>query len=116
MAIHLYLIQKKLIVKKKCCKGLHNLFYTLINEEPAGILVTSPLQGLLLKVVIGRFTCCRIGGSYSYAISYEFLSKLLNRPVNEKSFLVILVGYAAEECWVPGLKRKELKDMAAFYE
>jgi nitroreductase len=37
----------------------------------------------------------------------NFLSKVLNRPANEKPFLLIPVGYPAEECWIPDLKRKE---------
>ncbi|MEP6713171.1 MAG: nitroreductase family protein [Ferruginibacter sp.] len=45
----------------------------------------------------------------------NFLSKVLNRPENEKPFLLIPVGYAAEESWVPDLKRKELKEVAVFY-
>ncbi len=45
----------------------------------------------------------------------NFLSKILNRPENEKPFLLIPVGYAAEECWVPQLKRKELNEVAVFY-
>ncbi|HSN59940.1 MAG TPA: nitroreductase family protein, partial [Ferruginibacter sp.] len=45
----------------------------------------------------------------------NFLSKILNRPANEKPFLLIPVGYAAEDCWVPDLKRKELKDVAIFF-
>jgi iodotyrosine deiodinase len=45
----------------------------------------------------------------------NFLIKILNRPENEKPFLLIPVGYAAEECWVPDLKRKTLKDIASFY-
>ena len=46
----------------------------------------------------------------------NFLSKVLNRPENEKPFLLIPVGYAAAECWVPQLKRKELKDVSMWYE
>ena len=45
----------------------------------------------------------------------NFLSKILDRPANEKAFLLIPVGYPADECWVPDLKRKELKDVAIFY-
>lgn len=45
----------------------------------------------------------------------NFLSKILNRPENEKPFLLIPVGYAADECWVPQLKRKELKEICTFY-
>lgn len=46
----------------------------------------------------------------------NFLSRLLNRPENEKPFLLIPVGYAAEECFVPDIHRKELEDIAVFYE
>lgn len=45
----------------------------------------------------------------------NFLSKVLSRPVNEKPYLLIPVGYAAEECWVPDIKRKELNEVAQFY-
>lgn len=45
----------------------------------------------------------------------NFLCKILNRPVNEKSFLLVPVGYAAEECWVPDIKRKVLNEVSQFY-
>ena len=45
----------------------------------------------------------------------NFLSKVLKRPENEKPFLLIPVGYPAEDCWVPDLKRKELDEMMVWY-
>lgn len=45
----------------------------------------------------------------------NFLITVLKRPENEKPFLLIPVGYAAEDCWVPNLKRKELDEVAVFY-
>jgi iodotyrosine deiodinase len=45
----------------------------------------------------------------------NFLSKVLNRPINEKPFLLVPVGYAAEECWVPDIKRKELAGVSIWY-
>ena len=45
----------------------------------------------------------------------NFLSKILNRPVNEKPFLLIPVGYAAEECLVPDIKRKTLNEVSCWY-
>ena len=44
----------------------------------------------------------------------NFLSKLLNRPENEKPFLLIPVGYPAEECWVPDLKRKSISEICVW--
>lgn len=46
----------------------------------------------------------------------NFLSALLKRPQNEKPFLLIPVGYPADECWVPDLSRKDLKEIAVWQE
>ena len=45
----------------------------------------------------------------------NFLSTILNRPTNEKPFLLVPVGYAAEECWVPDIKRKSLNEVSSWY-
>lgn len=45
----------------------------------------------------------------------NFLSKILNRPENEKPFLLIPVGYPAIECWVPDLERKPLEKISSWY-
>jgi iodotyrosine deiodinase len=45
----------------------------------------------------------------------NFLSKVLKRPANEKPYLLVPVGYAAAECWVPDIKRKKLDEIAAWY-
>jgi iodotyrosine deiodinase len=45
----------------------------------------------------------------------NFLSKLLKRPENEKPYLLIPVGYAADECWVPQLRRKNIDEIAVWY-
>lgn len=44
----------------------------------------------------------------------NFLAKILNRPENEKPFLLIPVGYPLEECWVPDLKRKTISEMCVW--
>ena len=46
----------------------------------------------------------------------NFLTKILNRPSNERAFLLLPVGYAKQPVFVPDLKRKELKKVSAFYE
>lgn len=44
-----------------------------------------------------------------------FLTKILNRPENEKPFLLIPVGYPAENAHVPDLERKNLEDIMVVY-
>lgn len=46
----------------------------------------------------------------------NFLSKILNRPENERPFLLLPVGYEAEKVYVPQLNRKPLEEIAVFYE
>ncbi|MDX5437910.1 MAG: nitroreductase family protein, partial [Pontibacter sp.] len=45
----------------------------------------------------------------------NFLAKLLNRPANERPFLLLPVGYAAEEVQVPDLQRKPLEQVSEWY-
>jgi nitroreductase len=45
----------------------------------------------------------------------NFLTALLKRPENEKPFLLIPVGYPAQESQVPNLTRKPLDAIATWY-
>lgn len=45
----------------------------------------------------------------------NFLCKVLNRPENEKPFLLIPVGFPAKKCWVPQLNRKTLHEICTFF-
>jgi nitroreductase len=45
----------------------------------------------------------------------NFLTKLLRRPENERPFLLIPVGYAAENATVPDLRRKPKSEVIAAY-
>jgi len=46
----------------------------------------------------------------------NFLTEILQRPENERPFLLIPVGFPAENVTVPNLRRKEIKEVAAFFE
>jgi iodotyrosine deiodinase len=45
-----------------------------------------------------------------------FLSRLLERPANEKPFILFPVGYPAPDAEVPDLKRKGLEEVAVWLE
>lgn len=45
----------------------------------------------------------------------NFLTEILRRPDNERPFLLLPVGYAAEETYVPDLKRKKLEEVVEIY-
>lgn len=46
----------------------------------------------------------------------NFLSRVLQRPENEKPFLLLPIGYPAKDCYIPDIKRKGLEKVAVFYE
>jgi len=46
----------------------------------------------------------------------NFLQKVLERPENERPFLLLPVGYPAEDAKVPVIKRKGLAEMSVWYE
>lgn len=46
----------------------------------------------------------------------NFLEKILNRPKNERAYILFPVGYAHKETFVPDIKRKPLDDVSEFYE
>ena len=46
----------------------------------------------------------------------DFLAKILNRPANERAFLLLPVGRPAEPVYVPDLQRKPLAEVGFFYE
>ena len=44
----------------------------------------------------------------------NFLHEILNRPKNERPFLLLVVGYPAAEAKVPDIKKKSLQEIASF--
>ncbi|RKS53374.1 nitroreductase [Gillisia mitskevichiae] len=46
----------------------------------------------------------------------NFLTKVLERPSNERPYLLLPIGYAKEPAYVPDIQRKKLDEVAEFYE
>lgn len=44
----------------------------------------------------------------------KFLNGILNRPTNERPFLILVVGYPAENAKVPVITKKKLDEIAVF--
>lgn len=43
-----------------------------------------------------------------------FLNKILERPVNEKPLMILIIGHPAKDARVPDIKRKRLPEIATF--
>jgi nitroreductase len=46
----------------------------------------------------------------------NFLQEVLDRPDNERAFLLVPVGYPSDEAKVPNIQRKGMEEIAVFYE
>jgi len=47
-------------------------------------------------------------------VNMRFLNKILERPSNEKPFMILVVGYPSENALVPAIHKKSLEDIAEF--
>lgn len=82
----------------------HNNYYV---KESVGLAC-----GMLLSAIHNAGLC-----ALTHTPSpMNFLMKILNRPKNERPFLLIPVGYPSENCMVPDLKRKPLELVSDWYE
>lgn len=46
----------------------------------------------------------------------NFLNEILNRPANERPYLILVTGYPAENAKVPDISKKPLEEIATFME
>ena len=46
----------------------------------------------------------------------KFLNEILNRPKSERPFLLLVVGYPADDAKVPDIKRKSLHEFSSFID
>lgn len=45
----------------------------------------------------------------------KFLNRILERPQNERPYLILVVGHPAENATVPAIEKKSLEQVASFY-
>jgi len=46
----------------------------------------------------------------------KFLNEILGRPKSERPFLLLVVGYPADDAEVPDISRKALEEYASFID
>lgn len=83
-------------------------------EEVDGQRVLNYYPGESTGIAAGMFLmACHHGGLATLTHTpnpMKFLRELLGRPVNEKPYLLIPVGYPAADCTVPDIAKKPLSD------
>lgn len=90
--------------------------YETVNGKKKNNYYVTESVGLACGFLLEAIHYCGLVALTHTPSPMNFLSKLLNRPENEKPFLLIPVGYPAENTMVPDIKRKTLTDIAVFYK
>jgi iodotyrosine deiodinase len=44
----------------------------------------------------------------------KFMNEIMGRPADERPFVLLVVGYPADDCKVPAISRKSVAEIASF--
>jgi iodotyrosine deiodinase len=86
------------------------------NKEKKNNYYVTESVGLACGFLLSVIHKCGLVALTHTPSPMNFLCKILNRPENEKPFLLIPIGYPADNCTVPDIKRKSLDDICIWYE
>ena len=89
--------------------------YELIDGEKVNNYYVSESVGLATGFLLAAIYNAGLAALTHTPSPMNFLSKILNRPENERPFLLIPVGHLAEDAKVPDIKRKPLGEVSKFY-
>jgi iodotyrosine deiodinase len=90
--------------------------YELVNDEKRLNYYVNESVGLACGFLLQAIHDIGLVALTHTPSPMNFLTKLLDRPINEKPFLLIPIGYPSEDAFVPDIQRKELSDVCVFYE
>jgi len=90
--------------------------YDLKDGKKTNNYYVNESVGLACGFLLNAIYHCGLAALTHTPSPMNFLSKVLNRPENERPFLLIPVGYLANDAQVPDLKRKSVEEVSVFYE
>lgn len=89
--------------------------YDIVDSKKRNNYYVTESVGLACGFLLEAIHYCGLVALTHTPSPMNFLIKLLNRPENEKPFLLIPIGYPAENTIVPDLERKNKKDVIEYY-
>lgn len=89
--------------------------YDLINGEKRKNYYTNESVGIAVGFLLNAVHNAGLVALTHTPSPMNFLEKVLDRPENEKAFLLIPVGYPAENARVPRLERKTKEQVLEIY-
>jgi iodotyrosine deiodinase len=90
--------------------------YGIVNGEKTTNYYVTESIGLACGFLLQAIHQCGLVALTHTPSPMNFLCKLLDRPINEKPFLLIPIGYPAENVLVPDIKRKSKEDVIVHYK
>ena len=90
--------------------------YDLIDGKKRNNYYVTESVGLACGFLLEAIHYCGLVALTHTPSPMNFLTKLLNRPENEKPFLLIPIGYPAENTMVPDLKRKDENEVIHYFK
>ena len=89
--------------------------YELIDEQKKNNYYVTESVGIATGFLLAAIHNAGLAALTHTPSPMNFLSQILERPSNEKPFLLIPVGYPAEDCTVPKLARKPENEVITYY-
>jgi len=93
------------------------IFEKKYEDEPTGrkkLYYTKESVGIATGFLIAAIHNAGLGSLTHTPGRMNFLNEILKRPVNEKPFLILVVGFPSEDVIVPDIKRKSLEEISTF--
>jgi len=90
--------------------------YELENGQKKNNYYVAESVGLACGFLLQAIHQCGLVALTHTPSPMNFLCKLLNRPENEKPFLLIPIGYPAKDVMVPDIKRKKNLEVIVNFE
>jgi iodotyrosine deiodinase len=89
-------------------------FDTLPNGKKVKQYYTKESVGIATGLLITALHFCGLVTLTHTPSPMNFLNAILDRPPNEKPYLILVVGHPAEDALVPNINRKPLDEIATF--
>ncbi len=90
--------------------------YNLVNGQKRKNYYVNESVGLAAGFLLTAIHNAGLASLTHTPSPMAFLQKILNRPENEKPFLLVPVGYPAEDAQVPDISRKPAEEVIVYYE
>lgn len=90
--------------------------YDIVNGEKKKNYYVNESVGLATGFLLAAIHYAGLASLTHTPSPMNFLQEILERPENERPFLLIPLGYPAEEAQVPDIARKGLEEVTALYE